>query len=140
MSRDQFRLSITQQQRAYLVFLALVLMQGFHELEHIVQMIQIYALGNPKGAGIAGSFFDGVPVHLAYNTLFLGLLVATYLLLGLHRGGRQEFGTLVFALMTFAVVWQSWHELEHIVKMVQYLQLGHINNVGGILATGPGAI
>ncbi len=140
MSRDDFALSLTRQQRAYLVFLALVLFQGFHELEHIVQVIQRTVLGNPTGAGIVGSFFDAVPVHLAYNTGFLALLVATYVLLGLHRGGRREFGTLVFTLMTFAVVWQSWHEIEHVVKMIQWYTLGYNNAVGGILAIGPGAI
>ena len=96
--------------------------------------------GIPNGAGIVGSLFDAVPVHFVYNTAFLALLVWTYLLLGMPRGGRQQYGTLVFALLTFAVVWQSWHELEHIVKMVQYYQFGHLNSVGGILAIGPGAI
>jgi len=140
MSTDNLALSLSRRQQAYLVFLALVLFQGVHELEHIVQIIQRYVLGNPTGAGIAGSFFDAVPVHFVYNTVFLALLVATYLLLGMDRGGRKEFGTLAFTLLTFAVVWQSWHEVEHIVKMVQWYSLGYNNAVGGILAVGPGAI
>ena len=141
MQSDSPAFSLSRRQQAYLAFLALVLFQGFHELEHIVQVIQQFALGNPKGAGILGSYFDGPPLHFLYNTGFLALLVATYVLLGLHQsGGRERVGTLAYALMTFAVVFQSWHELEHIVKLVQYYQLGYINNVGGILAIGPGAI
>jgi hypothetical protein len=141
VSIDNLGLSLTRRQQAYLAFLALVLFQGFHELEHVVQVIQQFLLGNPKGAGILGSVFDGPPLHFLYNTGFLALLIATYVLLGMHRSGtRREFGTMVFALLTFAVVWQSWHELEHIVKLYQYYTLGYINNVGGILAIGPGAI
>jgi hypothetical protein len=118
----------------------LVLFQGFHELEHIVQVFQRTVFDNPTGAGILGSLFDAVPVHFMYNTVFLALLIATYVLLGLNRGTRREFGSLVFVLLTFAVVWQTWHELEHIVKLYQYYTLGYNNAVGGILAVGPGAI
>jgi hypothetical protein len=141
VSYDQPFISLSRRQQAYLAFLALVLFQGVHGLEHIVQVIQRTMLGNPNGAGIVGSFFDAVPVHFIYNTVFLGLIIATYWLLGMQRPeARKEYGTLAFSLLTFALVWQSWHELEHVVKMVQWYQLGYNNAVGGILAIGPGAI
>jgi hypothetical protein len=140
VSTDNLGLSLTRRQQAYLAFLALVLFQGFHELEHIVQVFQRTVFANPTGAGILGSLFDAVPVHFMYNTVFLALLIATYVLLGLHQGTRREFGSLVFVLLTFAVVWQTWHELEHIVKLYQYYTLGYNNAVGGILAVGPGGI
>jgi hypothetical protein len=32
-----------------------------------------------------------------------------------------------------------WHELEHVFKLVQYVQLG-VNGMGGILGQGPGGL
>ncbi len=125
--------------RAYNVFLLLVLLQGFHELEHVIQVTQIYALGIANGKGILGSVVDIEPVHFAYNSIYLGLLAATYLLLGLHRDGARRYGRLVFGLLTFALVFQSWHEVEHVFKIAQYLTLG-VNGTGGIFGKGPGAL
>jgi hypothetical protein len=125
---------------AYTLFVTLVIFQGFHELEHIVQLVQVFALSIANGKGIVGSFVDIEPVHFAYNSIFLTLLVATYLLLGLHRDGARRHGALVFALLTFALVAQSWHELEHVAKIVEYFQLDKKNGTGGILGIGPGAL
>jgi hypothetical protein len=125
---------------AYRVFVALVCFQGFHELEHVVQLVQVFALSIANGKGILGSVVDVEPVHFVYNTGFLTLLVATYLLLDVPRAGRQRSGTLVFALLTLSLVAQTWHETEHIAKMVEYFRLGHQNGTGGILGIGPGAI
>jgi hypothetical protein len=104
-------------------------------------VIQRFVLGIATGAGIVGAYFDAVPVHFFYNTVFLALLVATYARLGMPRGGgREAYGAPAFYLLTFAVVFQSWHELEHVAKLVQYFALNHNNAVGGILAIGPGAL
>ena len=121
------------------VFLLLVLLQGFHELEHVIQVLQIYAFGIPNGKALLGSVVDIEPVHFAYNTLYLGLLVATYLLLGLHHDGPRRHGRLIFGLLTFALVFQSWHEVEHVFKLAQYVAL-HVNGTGGIFGQGPGAV
>lgn len=121
------------------VFLALVLLQGFHELEHIVQVVQRYALGIPNGNGLVGSLADVEPVHLAYNTVYLALLVTVFVMLGLQRRGASTHGPLVVVLLTLAVGFQTWHELEHVVKLAQYLAL-HVNGTGGILGQGPGAL
>jgi len=43
---------------AGLTFLGIVLIQGFHEVEHIVQVIQRFVLHDPKGSGILGSWID----------------------------------------------------------------------------------
>lgn len=126
--------------RAFNVFLLLVLLQGFHELEHVIQVIQRSFLGIPNGNGMLGSLVDIEPLHFAYNTLYLGLLVATYVLLGLHHDGARQYGTLVFGLLTFAVVFQSWHEVEHVFKLAQFFALGWKNGTGGVFGQGPGAI
>jgi hypothetical protein len=124
---------------AYSLFVTLIVFQGFHELEHVVQLIQVFALSITNGKGIVGSFVDIEPVHFAYNSIFLTMLVGTYLALGLHRAGARRMGIQVFALLTFAVIAQSWHEAEHVAKIVEYFQLGHRNGTGGILGIGPGA-
>ncbi len=51
--------------RAMTVFLALVLLQGFHELEHVTQVLQRYLLGIPDGNGLLGSLADVEPLHFA---------------------------------------------------------------------------
>lgn len=125
--------------RPYGVFLLLVLLQGFHELEHVVQVAQRSFLGIPNGNGLLGSLVDIEPVHFVYNSLYLGLLVATYLLLGLHRDGPRRHGALVFGLLTFALAFQGWHEVEHVFKLAQYFALG-VNGTGGVFGIGPGAL
>lgn len=125
--------------RTLTVFLALVLVQGFHELEHIVQVAQRALLGIPDGNGLLGSLTDVEPLHFAYNSLYLALLLAVFVLLGLHRDGPGEHGALVGGLVTFAVAFQMWHELEHVFKLVQYLALG-VNSTGGIFGRGPGGL
>jgi hypothetical protein len=125
--------------RALAVFLGLVLIQGFHELEHIVQVVQRTFLAIPNGNGLLGSLTDLEPLHFTYNSLYLGLLVWVFVLLGLHCDGSSEHGRLVAGLLTFAVAFQMWHELEHAFKLVQYVALG-VNGTGGILGRGPGGL
>lgn len=122
------------------VFCSLVLLQGFHEVEHVVQVIQRFVLGIAHGSGVLGSIFDIEPVHLAYNFLVLGLLAATFLLLGFHRDGAKRYGAAAFGLLTLALLWQGWHGIEHIAKILQYLQLGLQNGTGGIFGAGPGGL
>lgn len=58
---------------ALAAFLALVLVQGFHEIEHLVQVAQRMALGIPDGNGVLGSVIDIEPLHFGYNTIYLTL-------------------------------------------------------------------
>lgn len=122
------------------VFCALMMLQGVHEVEHVIQVIQRFALGVPHGSGVLGSVFDIEPVHLAYNFLVLGLLVATFVLLGFHRDGARRYAVPAFGLLTVALVWQTWHGVEHVAKILQYLQLGLQNGTGGVLGAGPGGL
>lgn len=46
---------------ALTVFLALVLVQGFHELEHIVQVVQHFALGIPSASTAVAAGELGTP-------------------------------------------------------------------------------
>jgi hypothetical protein len=125
--------------RALTVFLALVLIQGFHELEHVVQVLQRSVFGVPNGNGLIGSLADVEPVHFVYNSIYLALLLAVFVLLGLQRDGASEHGPLVAGLVTFALAFQMWHELEHVFKITQYFAL-HVNGTGGVFGQGPGAL
>jgi len=124
---------------AYFLFLGILGIQGFHVLEHVVQVVQRYALGIANGSGIVGSVADTEPVHLVYNAAYLAMLVAAYLALGLHRAPLL-FGGGVRRLMTFALCFQAFHFTEHVFKIVQYLQLGFQNGTGGIFGAGAGGI
>ena len=124
---------------ALAAFLSLVLVQGFHEVEHLVQVTQRFALGIPDGNGVLGSFADIEPLHFAYNTIYLALIATVYVRLGLHRPGPSAYGRLITGLLTFALAFQMWHELEHVFKVVQYVALG-VNGTGGIFGRGPGAL
>lgn len=133
------RLAAIFSSRALTVFFALVLLQGFHELEHVVQVLQRFVFGIPNGNGLIGSLADVEPVHFVYNSLYLGLLIAVFLLLGLQRAGASPHGRLVAGLVTFALAFQMFHELEHVFKITQYFAL-HVNGTGGIFGQGPGAL
>lgn len=135
----QLRTSTIFTSRALTVFLALVLFQGVHEMEHVVQVVQRSFLGILNGSGLLGSLVDIEPLHFAYNTFYLGLLVWTYVPLGLHRDGPGPEGRLGTGLLTFALSFQMWHELEHVFKLVQYVALG-VNGTGGIFGQGPGGL
>ena len=126
--------------RVHLIFIALLGIQGFHLVEHITQVVQRYLLDIPNGNGILGSVADVEPVHFIYNVGYLGLVLATYLMLDLHRDGGSLLGRSTFALLTFALAFQAFHVVEHVFKMVQYLQLGFQNGTGGIFGVGQGAL
>jgi hypothetical protein len=118
-------------QAGRLLLLEALLFQGLHELEHIVQVIQRNVLGIKNGAGLFGSVFDLEPVHFAYNLTFL-------ILLGLAAVGLRQRGAvprrqaLVLALLSLTLVGQSYHTVEHVVKMAQFLETGR-NGTPGIL-------
>jgi hypothetical protein len=115
-----------------LLFLEMMILQGVHEMEHIVQVVQRTALGISKGAGMLGSVFDIEPVHMVYNVGFLVLLGLVY------QGCRHDVraiprrADLVMRLLQVSFVFQIWHSIEHVVKMWQYIETG-LNGTPGIL-------
>lgn len=117
---------------APLLFLGTVLLQSVHFVEHVIQVLQHFALGDPTGAGLAGSRFDIEPVHLGYNGAFLILLVLTCWALGLHRGAARARLPVVAALLAFTLFAQSYHFFEHSVKIGQFIATG-TNGTPGVL-------
>lgn len=116
---------------AALSFLGIVLLQGVHELEHIVQANQRFVFNDPKGSGILGSWLDIEPVHLVYNGALLLLIALTCYLGGFFsRKSRQR--PLAVGLVSVALLFQSYHFVEHIFKMAQFIETG-MNGTPGIL-------
>jgi len=115
-----------------LLFLEMMILQGFHEFEHIVQVFQRTVLGIGNGAGVLGSVFDVEPVHMAYNLLFLVLISAVYAGCRRDRSVIPANADSVMRLLQVSFVFQIWHTVEHTVKMYQYFQTG-LNGTPGIL-------
>ena len=106
------------------LFYALVVTQGGHCLEHMVQMVQIHVLGltGPDARGVFG-VLDIEVVHLVWNTW---VMLAVGLLLRRFRGNRALRLTAVLA---------SWHTIEHAYIFSVYLSTG-LSGTPGLLAQG----
>ena len=115
-----------------LLFLEMLILQGFHEMEHIVQVIQRTVLGIGSGAGMLGSAFDVEPVHMIYNLGFLVLIALVYEGCRRDRSVIPRNAGLVMGLLTASYVFQGFHTVEHVVKMVQFFQTG-MNGTPGIV-------
>lgn len=92
------------------LFYLLVISQGGHVLEHVVQVFQIHVLAVPprEAHGIFGAL-DVEWVHFIWNSW---VLIAVGILLTRFRQNPLLWLALVFA---------GWHELEHVVIMSTYL-------------------
>lgn len=92
------------------LFYVLVVTQGGHFIEHVVQMTQIHVLGL-KGLDARGVFgaLDIEWVHFTWNTW---VIIAVLLLLYRFRANPWLWLTAIIA---------GWHEIEHILIMSVYL-------------------
>ncbi len=108
--------------KGFLFLTLTLLLQTAHYLEHIAQVIQVYALGfYPKDAhGLLGHIFNEEWVHFAYN-ITLGLaLISVYLYYRRNQESWLSSSRLGrFSLATVAIL-QGYHALEHIVKLYQH--------------------
>lgn len=105
-----------------------------HELEHVIQVLQKDAFGAacPNDCrGLLGFAFDLEWLHFAYNATIGIALVALYL------GGRMwrprwraRFG---WVLLTTGLALQSYHVVEHSVKLDQWFASGHHAPTPGVL-------
>ncbi len=114
----------------YLFALTLALQTG-HMLEHVVQVIQKFVLGSSNAHGLIGRL-DIEWVHFGFNTAYFVLLLPLvwgWLAYRREIGllGRRWTGLTVVCLVTLLI--QSYHQVEHSVKLVQFLH----NNMQGTL-------
>ncbi len=113
-------------------FVSLLILQGGHELEHCVQVVQRYVLGIPDGNGILGQYFQIEPLHFAFNVAYTWLIVLVYKNCGATRPSQWLRGMTSWWLLTIGMALQFWHLIEHCVKIYQYIDTGR-NGTPGIL-------
>jgi hypothetical protein len=104
--------------RAFYFMSAVVVIQGGHVVEHIVQLLQVTVFGVPdaRALGLLGYLlqFNGTEewLHLGYNSLYLLSLYA--LILPLWRVTPAVLPPLAFWFFIAASVWvETWHMVEH---------------------------
>lgn len=109
-------------------FLAVVIIQGIHVFEHIVQLVQVYVLGIPddNALGLLGYVFQfqGTEewLHLVFNATYLASLYV--LLIPLRRLVPHALPAWAFAAYTAGVALESWHMVEHVVIISNVLAHG----------------
>jgi hypothetical protein len=95
----------------------LIFMTGIfaHMAEHVVQVIQIYGLGQaiPDSRGIAGQWFPWLAKSQSMHYFY-----AIYTLLGLVLLAPAFQGQARFWWMV-ALAFQFWHHLEHVLLLFQ---------------------
>lgn len=135
MSSENQSNSIREAERApssalALAFLTVLVVLGFHEAEHIVELIQRFMLYSIVANGIFGQLFHPEALHLAYNLLIFWLLAVVYTLGGAYRPHLWCRGKASWWLLSFALVFQGYHLVEHLVKMWQYIDSGRVGTPG----------
>ena len=108
-------------------FVAVVVIQGIHVVEHIIQLGQIYLFNVPENEalGILGyliQFNDTEEwLHLAFNSTYL---LAIYILfLPIRSLTPAIVPAWAFALFVAgAVGLESWHVIEHVVIISNVIQ------------------
>lgn len=114
------------------LFVITVLVQGFHMVEHVLQVMQ-KSLGIIPAHGLIGAF-NLEWVHFIYNAVYLILLGILFVMLALKRvlPSRIPFHISIFSSFLFLVIVQGYHLVEHTVKLQQHLATG-LQGTPGIL-------
>lgn len=99
--------------------------QTFHMLEHGVQVWQNHVAQAERRNGLLGAVADGEWVHWVFNVAVLAFVLLAW------REGRNAGGflhgraaTARAGILTAVVVIQSYHVVEHSVRLVQFLRTG----------------
>lgn len=110
--------------RVMLILVAAIVLQVGHQVEHVAQMIQVHALGEPP------AFAHGLLGRLDLEWVHFGLTV-TIALVALIVLVRWPRNPVAWLLMPLAL----WHLAEHTTILITYLRTG-ITGTPGILAHG----
>jgi hypothetical protein len=121
--------SVALGDRVFLFMTAVVVIQGGHVVEHIVQMLQVFVFDVPedRALGLLGYVlqFNGTEewLHLGFNLLYLLSLYA--LVVPLWRIVPAVLPKWAFGLFLAASVWvESWHIVEHGVIIAHVIANG----------------
>lgn len=110
------------------LFVAVVVVQGIHVIEHIIQLVQVFVLGIPdeRALGILGYILQlqGTEewLHLVFNVTFLSALVL--LVVPLRAVVPEVVPRWAYAAFLFAVSLEGWHNIEHAVIISNVLRNG----------------
>ncbi|MBI5145814.1 MAG: hypothetical protein HZA84_01175 [Thaumarchaeota archaeon] len=115
--------------RTIFVFMMMAtVVQSFHMVEHIAQLIQRYTLGFSAAHGILGDLLDLEPVHFTFNLVYLAL--TTFVWLGFRNLFMEWNMKLAYRMIIFTLGFQSWHFIEHVVKIQQHFTEGCVSCPG----------
>ena len=111
----------------FVLFAGVVLVQGIHVVEHIIQLIQVYGLGVPddEALGLLGAVFQfqGTEewLHLVFNVSYLAALYL--LLVPLWRLVPDRLPAWTFwTFLVWSVGLESWHVVEHLVIIANVIR------------------
>jgi hypothetical protein len=122
------RVAIGPSQTVFRFMTAVVLIQGIHVGEHLIQLFQVYVFGVPEddALGLLGYVFafQGTEewLHLVFNSLYL--LALYVLVLPLWRAMPTIVPMFAFAAFAFSVSLETWHMVEHGVIISNVIQNG----------------
>ncbi|MCS7145455.1 MAG: hypothetical protein RMJ28_03005 [Nitrososphaerota archaeon] len=117
--------SLHQDHVAYVVALTAFVAQTLHMLEHSVQLYQHMVLGlPPKLANGLLFFLDLEWNHFLFNSLYLVFLVIIFVRLRFWSTTSWGGHKVVSALFIAGFAIQSYHVIEHSVRMQQFLTTG----------------
>jgi hypothetical protein len=101
------------------LFLGVVVVQGVHVIEHVIQLIQVFVLGIPDdfALGLLGYVFQiqGTEewLHLVFNVTYL--LALLLIVAPLRRLVPSALPHWTFNAFLLGVALEGWHNVEHAV-------------------------
>ncbi len=113
------------------IFLLTLALQGFHVIEHIAQTIQRFVLHSPQAHGLIGQL-DLEQVHFVFNLMYLAFLIHVLLRWLTLKAELPNHWRAFTAILIFGVVLQSYHQVEHTVKLGQFVQT-HVQGTPGLI-------
>ncbi len=127
------RVQVTPFKEFVYMFVATLVIQFLHMVEHISQIVQKFVLNSVSHHGLIGAL-DVEQVHFVFNLLYFGALI--YIMLGWLSFGSRVCSQhkMLGAVLGMAVLMQGYHMVEHSVKLVQFLSTG-LQGTPGILGS-----
>ena len=107
--------------RLHMFFTTIVVIQGIHVVEHIIQLVQVYLfrVSDDDAMGLLGYVFSfqGTEewLHLAFNVSFLAALYIVFVALWRTRQLQLLPRASVAFFVLFGLGLETWHVIEHAV-------------------------
>ncbi len=127
---------MTRRSRLNLAFFGVVAIMAAHQGEHVAQVVQKDAAAEncPRDCrGLLGFAFDIEEVHLVYNTLLFAALAALWFAYGMWKAEWRRRVIPWVALTAGIFLVQGYHVVEHVAKIDQWLENGHVSPTPGLL-------